>query len=167
MHGELGEPDELARHDNPDQEFTPRRRAWIRPVAWVAVVALVLGAGFSSALALLGGGSAARVPDREAAVVSAPIEERGTGSGRVAIQVPPDGATGLVVRFTCLSAGDFSWGIDPQENPTSSCTKADVGSEVWNEFELPDSPQLYITAEQDAQWEVLVVYISRDEGEQV
>ncbi len=167
MYGEPGEPPELARRDDGDEEFAPRGRRWIRPVAWVAVVALVLGAGFSSALALLGGTAAPRVLDREAEVVSDPIEERGIGSGTVAIEAPPEGATGVAVRFTCLSAGEFSWGTDPVDQPTSSCTEQGVGSEVWNEFELPESPKLYITAERDAEWSVLVVYVSRSRGERV
>ncbi len=167
MDSPFGEPDEMAHRDDADEEYPPRRRRWVRPIAWVAVAALVLGGAFSSALALLASGSAGRVPDREATVLSAPIEERGRGTGTVAIQAPPEGATGLAVRFTCLSAGEFAWGVDPIENPRSSCTEAGVGSELWNEFPLPEEPQLYITAEQDAQWEVLVVYISRTEGERV
>jgi hypothetical protein len=31
---------------------------------------------------------------------------------------------------------------------------------VWREFPLPQLPQLYISADQDAEWSVQVVYIS-------
>ena len=165
MDGAYGEPDELARRDDPDEEFRPRQRRWVRPVAWVAVVALVLGGAFSSAIALLGGQQ--QEPEDPATVVSSVIEERGIGSGTVAIQTPPEEATALAVRFTCLSPGDFTWGTDPVENPGSSCTEDGVGSEVWNEFELPDLPKLYISADQDAEWAVEVVYISRAVAEGV
>src|SRR3712207_3735149 len=113
-----GEPYELAPHD--DEDFPPRRRRrWVRPLARIAVVGVVLGGGFSSALSLLAASSASRTPGGNATVVSSPIEERGSGSGKVAIQAPPEGATSLAVRFTCLSAGEFSWGVDPFENPRS------------------------------------------------
>ena len=166
MDGAPGEPYELAHRDDDDSS-PRRRRRWVRPLAWIAVVAVVLGGGFSSALSLLAVSSARTSPGEDAVVVSAPIEERGTGSGRVAIQAPPEDATSLAVRFTCLSAGEFSWGVDPFENPESSCTEAGVGSEVWNEFTLPGTPELYIEADQDAEWEVLVVYVKRDRGEEV
>jgi hypothetical protein len=163
MDGAAGEPDELARSNDGDDEFEPRRRGWVRPVAWVAVVGLVLGGAFSSALTLLGHPSSSR-PPAKGTVVSQVVEERGRGSGTVAIQTPPEGATALAVRFTCLSPGSFSWGIDPVKNPGSSCSEARVGSSVWNEFHLPDLPQLYITAAQDAEWSVQVMYVRGAEG---
>jgi hypothetical protein len=160
-----GEPNELARRGDPEDDFTPRRPAWVRPVAWVAVAALVLGAGFSSALALLFGQHGRSGPDEGATVVSSVIEERGAGSGTVAIEAPPADATALAVRFTCLSPGRFTWGPDPVRNPASSCGKEGVGSDLWKEFDLPETPELYITADDDAEWAVQVFYISRSAGE--
>ena len=163
MDGFAGEPHELARSGGGDDEFAPRQRRWVRPVAWVAVVALVLGGAFSSALTLLGGPSSSRHPAK-GTVVSEVIEERGMGSGTVAIETPPEGATALAVRFTCLTQGAFTWGIDPVKNPGSSCGAESVGSAVWNEFDLPDLPQLYITADQDAEWAVQVMYVGSAQG---
>ena len=167
MDGAFDGSDELARRDDSDDEFRPRQRRWVRPVAWVVVVALVLGAGFSSALALLGGQFGQPKEQGEATAVSALVDERGTGSGTLVLQTPPESATGLAVGFTCLTAGDFSWGIDPAGNPGSTCTDGQVGSQVWREFELPKSLELYIEAERHADWAVEFVYISRTPGEGV
>lgn len=155
-----GEPDGLAPHDS-EEEFTPRRPTWVKVVAWVAVVGLVLGAGFGSALALLANQHAQSGPDDGAVAVSDIMQERGIGSGMVPLEPAPADATGLQVRFTCLSPGRFSWGVDPERNPGSSCGAASVGAALWNEFELPATPELYITADQDAEWAVEVVYVSR------
>lgn len=160
-----GEPNELASRDDSEGEFVPRRRTWVRAVAWVAVAALVLGAGFGSALALLAAQHGRSGPGEDATIVSTVIEERGAGSGTVAIEAPPADATALAVRFTCLSAGRFTWGPDPVDNRGSSCGTDDVGAPLWNEFPLPDAPELYITAADDAEWAVQVVYISRAPGE--
>jgi hypothetical protein len=156
-----GEPDGLARRDDFDEEFTPRRPAWVRVVAWVAVVGLVLGAGFGSALALLAGQHAQDGPGDGAVAVSDVMQERGIGSGTVPLEAPPATATAVQVRFTCLSPGRFSWGTDPQRNPASSCGESSVGAALWNEFDLPATPELYITADQDAEWAVEVVYVTR------
>ncbi|BDZ46844.1 hypothetical protein [Naasia aerilata] len=162
-----GEPDGLARPDDADEEFTPRRPAWVKAVAWVAVVGLVLGAGFGSALALLAGQRAQSGPEDGVIAVSDVIQERGIGSGTVPLEAAPAEATGLQVRFTCLSPGRFTWGTDPHRNPASSCGDSSVGSALWNEFDLPATPELYITADQDAEWAVEVVYVTREPAQGV
>lgn len=167
MDGAPGEPDEAARRDDLDDldDERPQRRAWDRPVAWLAVIGLVLGAGFSSALALVGGRPHTGDPLGNATAVSAVITERGAGSGTVPLPAAPANATALAVRFTCLSAGTFTWGTDAVQNPPSSCSTTSVGLGLWKEFTLPAPPRLTITADQGAEWSVAVVYISRAPGE--
>ncbi|HEY8589515.1 MAG TPA: hypothetical protein VIL55_08185 [Naasia sp.] len=139
--------------------YVPRQRAWVRPVAWVAVAALVLGGAFSSALTLLaGGGGRPQAPD--AALVSAVTEERGVGSARIALPLAPSDANALRVTFTCRSAGDFSWGIEQYGNPSASCSAGDAGSTAVTDFLLPDVPTLYVTAEDGAEWSVSAVYVA-------
>lgn len=145
------------REPGGEEEYVPRQRAWVRPIAWVAVAALVLGGAFSSALTLLAGGGRHSVP--EAAQVSSVTEERGAGSARIALPVAPADATALRVTFTCRSAGDFAWGIQQYGNPSASCSAEQTGASAVTDFVLPDVPTLYVTAEDGAEWSVSAVYV--------
>lgn len=84
-------------------------------------------------------------------------------SGDITLELPepPDGATHISTTLTCLTAGEASWGTNPEgSNPTLSCSDDDVlaGTGVASmDFPLPVHSRQFFAQTRPAERAILVV----------
>lgn len=89
------------------------------------------------------------------------VDQVGVGSAELPLPEPPPGATHVSVQITCFSAGDLSFGTDPQNNPGIACDRGDESASTWYDFPVDGQETLYVTSATDVQWRVAAVYVAR------
>ena len=132
---------------------------------------LWIGAGALAGAGLLGGVGAAAagllvLPGGEHVTpLSSPVTETYTGTATVELGPVPDGATGIEMELTCLTAGTF-------ELPGSAglaCSAADAGSRTgWNGYTIPLAPgqhSVTITTDPQSRWQLKAEYVKQERTE--
>jgi hypothetical protein len=93
--------------------------------------------------------------------LSSPTTGTHTGTATVDLGAAPDGATGIEVELTCLSAGKFTY----PDGATMQCTPDDLGtSSAWSKYVLPLSPinhGVTITTDPGNAWKLVGRYVSQ------
>jgi hypothetical protein len=125
--------------------------------------------GFTVAGLLVGGGGAIagvwHLPGEPTdAVLTEWVSADGTGSAVLDLGRAPEGSTWLSVRFTCLSAGEFSVDLGGDTSMGTTCSAADVplSSSDSPTFALEsDDPELSVGASEGAAWKLDYRFVDR------
>lgn len=83
----------------------------------------------------------------------------GAGPEEISLPDAPAGATHLEVVFTCGTAGSFTWGTDPVNNPGSTCSASDIGTRSATgsfDFPLTENTDSFLvgTEPEDGRWQL-------------
>jgi len=130
---------------------------------------LWLSAGALAGAGLLGGiGAAAAglfiLPGGENTTpLASPSTAVHTGTATVELGEPPEGATGIAVELTCLTAGSFEW----PDGATSTCTVADAASPTagWSGYTIslaPGQHSVTIKTEPQSRWQLTAKYVKQE-----
>jgi hypothetical protein len=139
---------------------------------------LVVGGGLTAASAaglidwpfttdnpLPGGDTAVVIPAPTGGAASGGLvlDQVGTGPAALEFPAPPAGATHLSVRFTCLTAGQYTWGLDPGNNPGVTCSAADIAAGgAGYDFAIHNGlSTFYIDTDPNARWHVSAAFLAK------
>lgn len=127
---------------------------------------LWLGAGVFAGVGLLGGVGATAaglfvIPGgNQVTPLSTPTAASYEGTATVELGEPPEGATGIQMDFTCLTAGRFEY----QDGSRSICSAADAGTRGgWSGYLVklaPGQHSVTFTTDPGNRWQVTARYVN-------
>ncbi len=94
--------------------------------------------------------------------VAPAVETTYTGTSTVDLGTPPADATGIQMKLTCLTPGEFEY----QDGSSNSCTQEDVSGQTnWAEYLVPLLPgqhSVSFSAAADSRWQLRAQYVSQE-----